>query len=129
MFVNTWYHNHSYTFRQFLDTDDQIGQTALVCDDATDCVPLDLRGQVPQSLIFCINGSCSCSDCFELFNDTCQLSKCRGYDETQRSCTDHRKSQRTAVILSALLSSAGAANFYIGRYTLGEFVHLCVCLY
>lgn len=92
----------------------------ITCSNATDCVPYDLRGHVPQDFIDCDNSSCICSGCFELFAGICQISKCQGFNNVSQTCTDNRKSQETAILLSAFLSSVGAANFYIGQYTLGE---------
>lgn len=93
-----------------------------MCNNVTDCVPFNLTESIPQDLIDCntSSGVCVCSECFELLNDTCQLRKCWEFNAEQNLCTDNRKTQKTAVLLSAFLSSVGAANFYIGQYLLGE---------
>lgn len=44
---------------------------------------------------------------------------CFGYDQTSQECLDYRKSHVTALVLSILLSSLGAANFYIDQTWLG----------
>lgn len=97
---------------------------AYTCNSAIDCVPSNIGAAVPESFINCnsTSGQCICSGCFDLFNDTCQLNKCHRYDSTQ-NCTDNRKSQRKVILLSAFLSSVGAANFYIGQYLLGRLYH------
>lgn len=96
-------------------------RTNTACSSMAECVPDDLREHVPEDLIWCnvSSGLCVCSDCFELFDDVCQLSQCRGFT-SENNCTDHRKSQKKAVLLSAFLSSVGAANFYIEQYILGK---------
>ena len=56
--------------------------------------------------------------------DICQLNNntCEQFDEQTEDCIDDRKSQNTALLLSAFLSATGAANFYIGQYALGAFI-------
>ena len=61
-----------------------------------------------------------CSDCFVLYNNSCQINVCWNWTDSGH-CVDDRRSQKTTVLLSAFLSSTGAANFYIGQYLLGEF--------
>ena len=73
----------------------------------------------PFTFVQCINGSCSCKDCFELGKDgLCRVSKCYSYNNITRSCADERKSQLIAFLLSLFLSGVGAANFYINQYGL-----------
>lgn len=91
------------------------------CNISEDCFPKKV-GNVPDDLIHCdsSSGLCVCSSCFELFNDTCRLKKCQQFQENPLKCIDNRKSQKIVLLLSAFLSSIGAANFYIGQYTLGR---------
>ena len=91
------------------------------CNASADCVPSHLSGHnISMTLISCNNNKCNCSKCFDLFNETCQLNKCQAYDTASSQCIDNRKSQKEVVILSAFLSSTGAANFLIGHYLLGK---------
>lgn len=95
------------------------------CNGSADCLPADMREyEVPEKLVSCndISKSCDCFNCFDLVNDSCQLNKCKQYDSTSRQCIENRKSQKEVVILSAFLSSVGAANFLIGQYLLGMFM-------
>eukprot|EP00731_Ephydatia_muelleri_P001333 Em0001g1333a len=74
------------------------------CSSSSDCYPADLNGSVVPPLYI------NCSD---------HKCKCWMYDVATRTCTDLRKEQRTAFLLSFFLSITGAANFYIQRYDLG----------
>lgn len=93
------------------------------CTSNQSCYPVDPPlVDVSSKLISCDtdSGQCSCSDCFVLVNDSCQINApCRGFDNVSRECTDNRRSQKTTLLLSVFLSSLGAANFYIESYVLG----------
>lgn len=95
------------------------------CENAEDCYPPGyIAGgiHVPLSLINCTSdGECVCNNCFDFdaSNDRCAVDRpCQTFDTTNNngSCSDHRKSQATALIFAAVLSVVGAANFYIARY-------------
>lgn len=93
------------------------------CSNQLDCIPSSINSSnIPEELIGCVGTPrrCNCSECFQLYNDTCQLKDCWSYDATS-NCTDNRRSQLEAILLSACLSSVGAANFYIGRNILGKY--------
>lgn len=84
-----------------------------------DCTPLNMRHENISDFIECsATGLCLCHDCFELWNDICHLKLCQNF-VSEQGCIDSRKSQIEVVLLSAFLSSIGAANFYIGQYVLG----------
>ena len=95
---------------------------SLQCTNATDCFPAGyVTGgvTVPPSLVNCSSdGGCVCRDCFDLGeNGRCTVdAPCQTYDTTNSSCNDHRRSQTTALVLAAVLSVVGAANFYVARY-------------
>lgn len=93
------------------------------CMEASDCYPDGYTNggiQVPRTLINCsADGGCICNDCFYLDGDDerCAVdSPCWTYDTSDNSCSDHRRSQKIALVLAAVLSAVGAANFYIARY-------------
>ena len=93
------------------------------CTVASQCYPAGYVSggiAVSPSLVNCsADGECVCRDCFYLDdgNGICAVNApCQTYDTTNNRCKDHRRSQVTAVILAALLSPVGAANFYIARY-------------
>ena len=93
------------------------------CTTDKDCYPPDMQNStIPRDIISCENSSglCQCSNCFVRENDTCTLEECHRYDSDKMQCVDQRRSQKTAFILSVLLSSTGAANFYIGQKVLGK---------
>ena len=93
------------------------------CDNPKDCYPSGYREggiSISPSLVNCSSaGDCVCRECF-VFNaaaSSCALdAPCWRFCTGNGSCEDHRRSQRIAVILAALLSSVGAANFYVARY-------------
>ena len=92
---------------------------ALACSTPAQCLPEEFGNvSVPTDLVNCIDGVCSCSSCFVVNGSACTIRQCWRLENG--SCVDGRtRSQRTAVLLSAFLSSVGAANFYIGRNDLG----------
>ena len=85
------------------------------CLDSFQCLPAEFRNvSVPADAVNCTDGVCSCSSCFTVTGGTCSLRQCWSFENG--SCVDGRtRSQLTAILLSAFLSSVGAANFYIGR--------------
>ena len=92
------------------------------CTEAEECYPSGYAQggiSVPPSYVNCTDGSCVCRDCF-IFDSpagTCVVdTPCWTFSTSNGSCEDRRRSQRTAVILAALLSVVGAANFYVARY-------------
>ena len=90
------------------------------CSTPAQCLPAEEFGNisVPTDLVNCTDGVCSCSSCFVVNGSACTIRQCWSWENG--SCVDGRTlSQRTAVLLSAFLSSVGAANFYIGRNDLG----------
>ena len=92
------------------------------CTSQFDCIPTSLNSsEIPEDLISCVDstGRCKCSECFWMYNDICQVKNCWSYDATSY-CSDNRRSRLSAILLSAFLSSVGAANFYIGRNTFGK---------
>ena len=94
-----------------------LRQTA--CTTPAQCLPEEFGNvSVPTDLVNCTDGVCSCSSCFVVTGGACTIRQCWRLENG--SCVDGRtRSQRTAVLLSAFLSSVGAANFYIGRNDLG----------
>lgn len=89
------------------------------CTNDSECFP---HVQVPSDLVSCINGSCLCLYCFIPNTTTghCVINKpCLDYDFQSNKCVDLRKSRVTALVLSVLLSSLGAANLYINQLSLG----------
>lgn len=93
------------------------------CREAVDCYPtgyIEGRINVSDSLINCSAvGECVCNECFLLDKDNsiCAVdSPCWAYDTSDSECKDHRRSQVIALVLAAILSAVGAANFYIARY-------------
>lgn len=111
------------------------------CSTNEDCYPADYHLNnitVPPRLISCdiSTGLCLCQECFVRLKDICQVNSktCEEFDDLNQQCTDNRRSQKTALLLSAFLSATGAANFYIKQNTLGKSKLLCVywlslCLY
>ena len=101
----------------------QAPQVEYTCTTDEDCYPPDVQNStIPRDIISCDNSSglCQCNNCFVRENDTCTLLDCHHYDSEGMQCVDQRRSQKTAFILSVVLSSTGAANFYIGQYLLGK---------
>lgn len=94
------------------------------CTQAVQCHPIGFAAggvTVPPSLVNCSAGECVCNECFyfDSTSNRCAVdAPCRTYDTEEGTCKDHRRSQRTAFVLSVILSSTGAANFYIARYEL-----------
>ena len=96
-------------------------QNQLSCTDDRDCYPNEYSNQtIPTRLIECTNNICFCGDCFSQDdNGRCVIeNECYYYNDRTAECVDNRRSQVTAFVLSMLLSSVGAANFYIERYDL-----------
>lgn len=94
------------------------------CLTDEDCIPVEYQNTtIPPSFISCdgSTGLCECQRCFIRRNDICEVNTdaCNTYSTVTGECSDDRKSQRTALLLSFFLSAAGAANFYIGRNLLG----------
>ena len=84
------------------------------CLSNEDCVPLEYYNTtIPSSLTSCdtSTGLCECQQCFVRINDRCEVNR----NADTQECSDDRKSQRTALLLSAFLSAAGAANFTLGK--------------
>lgn len=92
------------------------------CQENEDCIPAEYNN-VPSTLISCntSTGLCECNECFIRLRDVCQLNNktCEKFDDELPACTDDRRSQKKALLLSTFLSSTGAANFYIGQNILG----------
>ena len=93
------------------------------CTEPEDCYPSGYSQggiSVPPSLVNCTSdGLCGCRDCFVFDSSagTCVVdAPCWTFSTSNGSCEDRRRSQRTAVILAALVSVVGAANFYVARY-------------
>lgn len=91
------------------------------CTSAEQCYPRGYEAggiTVPPTLVNCSNGQCNCHNCFFQSSDgTCSVdTPCQTYDTAKNTCRDHRRSQETSVVLSAVLSPVGAANFYISRF-------------
>ena len=105
------------------------------CSTPAQCLPAEEFGNVsvPTDLVNCTDGVCSCSSCFVVNGSACTIRQCWSWENG--NCVDGRTlSQQTAVLLSAFLSSVGAANFYIGRNDLGAgqlvlFVFLVLALF
>ena len=89
------------------------------CSNPSQCLPEEFRNiSAPTDLVNCTDGVCTCNDCFTVTGSTCTIRQCWSFENG--SCVDGRtRSQQTATLLSAFLSSVGAANFYIGRNDLG----------
>ena len=95
------------------------------CSNDSQCYPQGVTN-VPQRLIQCVSGVCTCYDCFTRDQSTgrCTLTvatpaNCYYFNNITLECVDNRKSQVVAFALSLTLSSVGAANFYIGQNGLG----------
>ena len=93
------------------------------CTAASQCYPAGFVAgnvTVPPSLVNCsADGECVCNECFHRSDEeeNCSVdAPCWTYDTTENRCKDHRRSQQTAVILAAIVSCVGAANFYVARY-------------
>lgn len=91
------------------------------CTSVEQCYPQGYEAggiYVPPTLVNCSDGQCDCNDCFFQSSDgICTVdTPCQTYDTARNTCRDHRRSQETGVVLSAVLSPVGAANFYIARY-------------
>lgn len=90
-----------------------------------------LKGFFDISFVVFHSGECVCTDCF-MINDTtgrCRICSDYAYSNISRACgVDHRPSQLTAFLLSFFLSSTGAANFYIGRSSLGTYNYYTIIL-
>lgn len=94
------------------------------CSTDEECFPIEYHNiTIPPSLISCdiSTGLCECQQCFVRRNNICAVNTnaCNSYMTETQKCSDDRKSQRTALLLSFFLSAAGAANFYIGQNLLG----------
>ena len=94
------------------------------CSSDEDCIPLEYQNvSIPSSLISCntSSGLCKCQKCFVRSKDVCELNRnaCNTFMVDTCECSDDRKSQKTALLLSGFLSAIGAANFYIGQNLLG----------
>ena len=100
-------------YPHFKDVNIELRQIS--CLDSGQCLPEEFRNvSVPADAVNCTDGVCSCSSCFTVTGGTCTLRQCWRFENG--SCVDGRtRSQLTATLLSAFLSSVGAANFYIGR--------------
>lgn len=94
------------------------------CKDQDDCYPPGYGSGgivVPPSLVNCsvATGQCECRECF-VYNSsagTCAVDvPCWRFSTANSTCEDRRRSQTTALIFAALLTSVGAANFYVARY-------------
>lgn len=92
------------------------------CNVASNCLD-ETWPMVPGSdKVSCTEGVCVCLQCFTVNVSTglCQVyAPCFSYNDDADTCIDQRQSQTKAFILSVLLSSVGAANFYTGYYSLG----------
>ena len=93
------------------------------CTQATECYPVGFSAggvEVPNWLINCTtDGECACNECFRRNANSgrCAVdAPCWDYSTQDAECDDNRRSQLIAFVLSAALSSTGAANFYIARY-------------
>ena len=100
-------------YPHFKDVNIELRQIS--CLDSVQCLSEEFRNvSVPADVVNCTDGVCSCSSCFTVTGGTCTLRQCWRFENG--SCVDGRtRSQLTATLLSAFLSSVGAANFYIGR--------------
>ena len=94
-----------------------VKQTA--SSDTTQCLPDEYQNvSVPKEIVSCNGGVCSCDDCFTAAGSICAIGQCWSFENG--SCIDGRnRSKLISILLTAFLSSIGAANFYIGRYDLG----------
>ena len=111
--------------RAYPDSKESRGESISVvlrqatCSNPSQCLPEEFRNiSAPTDLVNCTDGVCTCNDCFTVTGSTCTIRQCWSFENG--SCVDGRtRSQQTATLLSAFLSSVGAANFYIGRNDLG----------
>ena len=113
---------------------------SFICANDSQCYPNGLTN-VPQRLIECVSGTCTCYDCFTQDQSTGQCTQtvatpadCYYFNSVTLQCVDNRKSQVVAFALSLTLSSVGAANFYIGQNGLGAgqlvlFLSIFIILY
>ena len=113
---------------------------SFICSNDSQCYPNGLTN-VPQRLIECVSGTCTCYDCFTQDQSTGQCTQtvatpadCYYFNSVTLQCVDNRKSQVVAFALSLTLSSVGAANFYIGQNGLGAgqlvlFLSIFIILY
>ena len=99
----------------------QLHLTTGVCTNSTDCFNSTLLNVSYTSLVQCTDSECVCTtECF-LLNSTsgkCSLpeNRCYAYSPSDDSCHSSAPSWLTAVILSLLVGTTGADNFYINRF-------------
>ena len=93
------------------------------CSSPQDCSLTPLAGD--STLVQCVDTMCVCDNtCFYHDNfDTTSLpcvlrSACYSYSRENDSCSLTTKRLTYSVIFAFLLGYAGAANYYVGRYTL-----------
>ena len=94
--------------------------TTGLCTNDTDCFNSTLLNVTSTSLVQCINSKCVCTtECFHLNSTSgaCSLphSACYSYSPSDDTCHSSAPSWLTALILSVLLGTTGADNFYINR--------------
>ena len=91
------------------------------CSSPQECSPIPIAQDSIQ--VRCIDNVCVCnSSCFYLSSDSsppCVLnSACYTYSPEVDSCTLVSKRLTDSIIFALFLGYAGAANYYVGRYTL-----------
>ena len=95
--------------------------TTGLCTNSTDCFNSTLLNVSYISLVQCTDSECVCTtECF-LLNSTsgkCSLpdNRCYAYSPSDDSCHSSAPSWLTAVLLSLLVGTTGADNFYINRF-------------
>ena len=91
------------------------------CTERTDCLEYSVLNGSTTSLVQCMSSECVCSsECFEL-NPTSkrcflQTSQCYSYSLSDDTCHSTAPSWLTAFLLSLLIGTTGADNFYISRF-------------
>ena len=97
----------------------QTRLTTGLCTKNTDCFKTSVLSST--SLVQCVDSKCVCkTECFHLNSTSgqCYLpeSPCYAYSSSDDVCHSSAPSWLTAVLLSLLLGTTGADNFYINRF-------------
>ena len=98
-----------------------LSQTNSACTESTDCLEYSVLNVSTTSLVRCRSSECECSsECFELnlTSKRCflQTSQCYSYSLSDDTCHSTAPSWLTTFLLSLLIGTTGADNFYISRF-------------
>eukprot|EP00800_Vazella_pourtalesii_P008570 TRINITY_DN2229_c0_g1_i3.p1 TRINITY_DN2229_c0_g1~~TRINITY_DN2229_c0_g1_i3.p1 ORF type:complete len:202 (+),score=18.59 TRINITY_DN2229_c0_g1_i3:53-658(+) len=98
-----------------------FSQTTSSCTEKTDCLEYSVLNGSTTSLVQCVSSECVCSsECFQLnlTSKRCFLrtSQCYSYSLSEDICHSTAPSWLTTFLLSLLIGTTGADNFYISRF-------------